>query len=426
MALGLQSRLPLRCRINLPQQRNGFPTGMQVILAVNGVFHHFDLAHELNTEGYLKQIYSTFPWRRLRREHVPRQQVRTFPWIHTPHQVIGQRWHLPMALNRAVGYINQVAFDKWIARTLPPCDAYVALSGSGLRSGRRAQELGAKYVCDRGSSHARYQNHIVSDEYRRWGLDRTVSDPKVIAREEAEYEQADAISVPSEFARRSFIEMGVPAEKVVKIPYGVRLERFQRTGEPPRDRFEVLFTGSVSFRKGIPYLLDAFRRLKHPAKRLRIVGSLTEEVRPWLATQNLENVELLGRMPQPRLAEFMSQSHVMVLPSVEEGLALVQGQALACGCPLISSLHTGGEDLFTDGVEGFLVPIRSSAAIAERLQQLADDSGLQQRMSQSALDRVRFLGGWQQYGKLYADFLKQLIAAPSGHHQAHSVASRLA
>ena len=68
----------------------------------------------------------------------------------------------------------------------------------------------------------------------------------------------------------------------------------------------------------------------------------------------------------------MSSSHVLVLPSVEEGLALVQAQAMACGCPLISSTNTGGEDLFSDGVEGFLVPIRSPEAIAERLQQLAD------------------------------------------------------
>ena len=68
-------------------------------------------------------------------------------------------------------------------------------------------------------------------------------------------------------------------------------------------------------------------------------------------------------MPQDRLAAIMSSSHVMILPSIEEGLALVQAQAMACGCPLISSTNTGGEDLFSDGVEGFVVPIRSPEAI---------------------------------------------------------------
>src|SRR6185312_304315 len=110
------------------------------------------------------------------------------------------------------------------------------------------------------------------------------------------------------------------------------------------------------------------------------------------------NVEFIGVVKQDRLAELMSTSHLMVLPSLEEGLALVQGQALACGCPVLCSTNTGGEDLFTNGVEGFIVPIRDVAALAEKMQQIADDPALQQRMSEAALARVRDLGGWHQYG----------------------------
>ena len=381
---------------------------MQVIQAVNGVFHHFDLARELNARGMLGRIYSTFPWTRLKREGVPRSLVKSFPWAHAPQHFVARYWHIPARLDRYISYTNFRVFDEWIAKTMAPCDAYVALSSSGTKSGPRAQSLGAKYVCDRGSSHVRYQNQIVGEEYRRWGISRTVCDPRIIAREEQEYAQSDAISVPSEFVRRSFLEMGVPAEKIIKVPYGVQLERFRRIGEPAKDRFEVLFTGTLSFRKGVPYLLEAFRMLRHPAKRLRLVGPVPEEIRPWLATQNLEHVEILGRMPQPRLLEFMSTSHVMVLPSIEEGLAMVQGQALACGCPLISSMNTGGEDLFSDGVEGFLVPIRSAAAIAERLEQIAGDPVLQQRMSEAALARVKHLGGWADYGSRYVRFLQEL------------------
>ena len=73
-------------------------------------------------------------------------------------------------------------------------------------------------------------------------------------------------------------------------------------------------------------------------------------MRSLLSRFDLTGIELLGRLPQEELAGWMSRSEVMVLPSIEEGLALVQGQALACGCPLISSVNTGGEDLFSDGV----------------------------------------------------------------------------
>jgi alpha-maltose-1-phosphate synthase len=384
-----------------------------VVQAVVGTFWHFDLAREMERHGCLKLIYSTFPWKRLQREGVPREKVRTFPWIHTPQFILSGWGLIPAGLNREIAWTMFRTFDAWISKTLPRCDAVIAISGTGLQTGKTAQAMGAKYFCDRGSSHIRYQDRILREEFAIWGVKRDVLvDPRMIAREEAEYEQADAITVPSEFVRRSFLDMGVPCHKLHKVPYGVRLERFRRTVEPPPDRFEVLFAGGVSLRKGVPYLLQAFARLRHPHKRLRIAGAMNTEFRPILAHLPQENVEFLGALPQNQLAAVMSSSHVMVLPSIEEGLALVQGQALACGCPLISTVHTGGEDLFTDGVEGFLVPIRSPEAIAEKLQLLADDPALQQRMSEAALRRVRQIGGWKEYGEAWIRLLRsQLVTS---------------
>ncbi len=221
---------------------------------------------------------------------------------------------------------------------------------------------------------------------------------------------ADAITVPSSFAARSFLESGVAAEKVHVIPYGVRLEQFHPVGEPPRDRLEILFAGSVGLRKGVPYLLEAFARVQHPHKRLRIAGALHPDLKSVLPRLPQENVELLGPVPQARLAELMSTSHLMVLPSIEEGLALVQGQALACGCPVLASTNTGGEDLFTDGVEGFIVPVRDVDALQARMQQIADDAALQQSMRAAALSRVSSLGGWNDYGDRWEALLTSLIA----------------
>jgi glycosyltransferase involved in cell wall biosynthesis len=104
----------------------------------------------------------------------------------------------------------------------------------------------------------------------------------------------------------------------------------------------------------------------------------------------------------------MSRSHALVLPSIEDGFGLVLSEAMACGCPPIASNNTGAEDLFTDGVEGFLVPIRDPAAITARLQQLADSPELQRRMSAAALARVRSLGGWTDYGDRWESLLHTL------------------
>jgi glycosyltransferase involved in cell wall biosynthesis len=381
---------------------------MHILQAANGVFHHFELARQLEAQGHTGQIFSTFPWRRLKREGLPQGRVRTFPWIHTPQLVIGRYWQMPNGFNRQITRLNFQSFDRWIAANLLECDAYVALSGSGLKSGRRAQELGARYVCDRGSSHIRHQNRVVTEEMRRWGMEIKGVDPYFIDREEAEYARADAVTVPSEFAYRSFLEMGFPEERLARIPLGVRLDRFRPEGAPATDRFDVLFVGSVTVRKGIPYLLEAFRNLRHPGKRLRIVGAVPREMRSVLARFDLKDVNLVGTMPQSEVSRYMSTSHVLVLPSVEDGFGLVLGQAMACGCPVISTDHTGGPDLYSHGVEGFIVPIRSPLAITESLQQLADDSARQRNMSEAAQKRVKCLGGWHDYGVQYAAFLGKL------------------
>jgi starch synthase len=381
---------------------------MKVIQAVNGVFHHFELARQLEAQGHTAKIFTTFPWQRIKREGIPQRHVRSFPWVHTPQLLVSRYWQIPGRLNAQINHLNFRSFDAWITRNLKPCDAYIALSGSGLKSGQRAQQLGSKYICDRGSSHIRYQDSIVTEEYRIWGFEQPACDPWMIDREEAEYAKADAITVASEFSRRSFLEMGVPAKKVNKIPYGVKLDSFRRTGEPAKNSFDILFAGSVSLRKGIPYLLEAFQRFRYPGKRLRLIGNVEPSAKAILAKMDLTGVEILGRMPQHELVEYMSKSHVLVLPSIEDGFGLVITQAMACGCPVISSEHTGGPDLLQDGIAGFVVPIRSAKAIAAHLQQMADDPGLRQRMSEAALLQVQSVGGWHDYGAQYIEFLKTL------------------
>lgn len=386
-------------------------TSLRVVLAASGVFHHFELAHELARRDFLLKIYSTFPWLRLKRERLDRRFVDSFPYLHAPRLALGRYIPIPDGIDKLLQQMTITSFDSYIARTLPECDVYVALSGSGLLSGRRAQESGAHYVCDRGSSHIQYQADILKEERAIWGLPSGPVDPFMIDRELAEYQQADAIVVPSIFSLRTFEEMGVPRAKLYRIPYGVRLDNFRPVAEPPSDTFSVLFVGTISLRKGIPYLLDAFQKLKHPSKKLRLIGSVLPEMKAVLPRFNLENVEIMGHIPQAALSQFMSSSHVMVLPSIEDGFGLVLGQAMACGCPLIASDHTGGMDIFSDQVEGFMVPIRSSQSILDRLQLLADAPGLQKQMGMAALQKVTSLGGWASYGQAWEQLLHRLAGS---------------
>jgi glycosyltransferase involved in cell wall biosynthesis len=387
---------------------------MRVSQAVWGVFHHFELARELDRRGHLDTVFSTWPWTRLKREGLPHSKVQTFPWLHTPLTVLNRIGTLPVWLDDELGYQNALRFDDWTARRIGRIDALIALSGAALKTGRMLQQRGGVFICDRGSTHHSYQAAIVAGEFQRWGLDPPRTDSRDTVREETIYDVADAITVPSSFSRRSFIEMGVPAEKVHTIPYGVRLEAFARIADPRTDTFNVLFAGHVSLRKGIPYLLEAFAKLNHPAKRLRIAGSMAPEIKQLLTRLPHQSVEFLGSVPQADLPKIMSESHVLVLPSIEDGFGLVMSQAMACGCPVIASTNTGGEDLFADGVEGFIVPIRDVDALANRMQRLMDDPDLQRRMSEAALARVRYLGGWTQYGDQWESLLQRLTGSKAG------------
>jgi starch synthase len=383
---------------------------MRITQTVFGVFHHFELARQLESRGHLQTVYSTWPWTRLKREGLPHSKVRTFPWLHGSEALLRRAGFHSEWLYGHMGYANALAFDAWTDRRLPlDCQALIGISGSSLKTGRHLQERGGRFICDRGSTHQRYQERIVSEEFLLWGVDQPVSDPRDTVREEALYAMADAITVPSRVAQHSFVQMGVPVEKVHVIPYGVRLEKFSRTGEPAADRFEVLFAGQAGLRKGIPYLLDAFSRLKHINKRLTIAGQVQPDLKRVLARLPLEGVEFLGSIPQDELAARMSRSHLLVLPSIEEGLALVQAQAMACGCPVLATVNTGAEDLFTDGVEGFIVPIRDAGALLARMEQVAQDPALQRRLSEAGLRRVRELGGWDRYGDLWESLLVSLV-----------------
>lgn len=381
---------------------------MRIVQAVFGVFHHFELARELERRGHLEKVYSTWPWRRLEREGLRHSKVETFPWLHTAEYLAARAGFDGSWLTDELGYRNALAFDRWTDRRLGQCDALIAISGAALATGRHLQQRGGIFICDRGSTHQRYQERVVSEEYARWGVDRAVSDIRDTLREEEIYAQADMITVPSQVAKNSFLEMGVAASKLEVIPYGVRLEAFYQTLRPAPERFDVLFAGGVSLRKGVPYLLQAFAEFANPAKRLRIAGNITSDIKSVLPRLPLENVEFLGSVSQDRLRELMSESRVMVLPSVEEGFSLVISQAMACGCPVICTEATGAAETVRNGENGWLVPARSPEAIVACFQELAGTAGLRERMAESCLGTVRGLGGWRSYGDRWEALLRRL------------------
>jgi len=380
---------------------------MQVVVSTIGKFHSFHLARQLFRHQLLAKIYTGYPWKKIKNEALPRAKVSCFPWIHAPYLKFFPKG---LRLRQAWEWADKTWFDRYCSVRLPECDAFIGLSGSAFETGRAAKSRGATYICDRGSSHICYQDRILRQEFELNGASFKGFDPRVIEAEEREYQLADAIFVPSRFVKQTFISAGIPECKLRLIPYGVNLSRFRKSCQPSAAEFNVLFVGAISLRKGLQYLLPAFERLRHRKKRLIIVGGESGEPIPRLDEfRKRSDVTFAGHIPNTELPNLMSSSHVLVLPSVEEGLAMVQAEALACGCPVIATRHTGSEDLYSDAQEGFIVPIRSVEALTEKLQRLADDPQLRDEMSSAAIARVAKIRGWDDYGETVVHSLQSLM-----------------
>ncbi|MFY8094277.1 MAG: glycosyltransferase family 4 protein [Niveispirillum sp.] len=383
---------------------------MRVVISTIGRFHSLNQGRQLQARGALAALFTGYPRFKLADSGIDPALLRTWPWIQAPYMGLLRFPGFQRHLATDWSWWAQSLHDRHVAAHLPPCDAVIALSGMGLRTGRVAQARGGRHVCDRGSSHIGYQDDILREEYGRQGFVWQGIDPRVKARELAEYDSADAITVPSGFVRDSFITRGVPADKLILVPYGGDLSRFRPLGEKDRD-FRILFVGQLAIRKGLSYLLQAVRRAALPGAKLVLAGLEQPETATLLARETGLPVERLGVLRGDDLVREMSRASVLVLPSVEEGLAMVMAEALACGTPVIASTNTGAADLFSDGVEGFILPIRDPDAIADRLTRLAADPGLRAQMGHAARDRIQGFGGWDRYGDRLYTALRTLTGA---------------
>lgn len=376
---------------------------MKVIVSSLGRFHAFDLAKQLQRKGYLQHLYTAYPYFKIEKSLRPYSY--SFPWFFCITSLFTR-----LGCHYVTYHLNWFTietFDQWVARHITPCDVFVHLSQFGLYSAHRAKQMGARVVCDRGSSHIVYQNELLAEEYALWGIPYIPIDSRIIEKELQEYENADLIVVPSSFAYRSFLEKGIPKHKLVKIPYGVDLSLFHPSPKQD-DIFRVIYVGTMSLQKGVHYLLEALAPCRLPKFELVLIGKMLPEIKPWFAKYE-GHFRYLGFIPRIKLYHYYSQASVFVLASIQEGLALVIAQAMACGLPVIATTNSGAEDLFTNGIEGFIVPIRDSEAIREKVLYLYKHPDVREEMAQAALKRVRQLRGWDTYGETYIRVLEGLI-----------------
>jgi glycosyltransferase involved in cell wall biosynthesis len=259
--------------------------------------------------------------------------------------------------------------DRWLKKQLIPGDHILSSYGYLNECFKFVRQNGGKTFLDAGNSHIEHYWELISEEHRRWNCPAPPFSPFWFERSRETLAQTDFVLSPSSYVTNSFLARGFKPGQILKNVYPVDFSLFKpgRETRPKNRPLTLVNTGSISLRKGSPYLLEAFRiiRRKIPDARLLLTRLIQDDIKPLLARYSDLPIEWSPGLPQAQLAERLRSADLFVLPSLEEGLVRTACEAMACGLPVILTPHTGANDFVQPGVNGEVVPIRDPSAIAD-------------------------------------------------------------
>ncbi|QNJ07678.1 conserved hypothetical protein distantly related to alpha-glycosyltransferases family 4 [Synechococcus sp. Minos11] len=381
---------------------------MKITIVVGGRWHAFDLAKGLYDNNHLHRIITNYPCWFVKKWGIPEDKICSLPFtfylVKLIYKIGGERLMMKC----------QWFVHKWFS-----IRAASYLEGSELIHGWSqwsedsliwAIKNGVPTVLERSSAHITEQCILLRNEYKRIGKKWEETHKKIVSMEIREYNMCSCVAVPSLFVEESFKKYDFPSDKIYRNPLGVNVQAFESNQIKLLKSFNVIFAGSLSVRKGIQDLVNGFLLAEIQDSQLILIGGQTTETRHFLENAP-DCVIKTGHIKQNMLRKYYSLGSCFVLPSIEEGMAMVQMQALAAGLPLICSTNTGGEDLLwlsnkrpiqhegniKEFPAGFVIPINSPRSISYCLQLLKFNSLKQKAMSNEAKEIAKQKLSWGDY-----------------------------
>jgi glycosyltransferase involved in cell wall biosynthesis len=277
---------------------------------------------------------------------------------------------------------------------------------------RKARREGHLVLLEAPACHPRTWNRIAKPLYSQFlpkaKVISAILPENYVARLEAEITEADQVHVLSSFAKKTFIEAGVPEKKLRILPLGVNTDLFYPEASEASNRFVVLYVGRIDLLKGVQYLLEAFQRLRLPNAELWLVGHTASEMKPLLERYTGEKNRYFGARSQSELRWYYNQASVVVFPTLLDSFGMVILEAMACAKPVIATTHSGAPDVFM-GAEGILIPPASVEALAETLEKAYKAPDQLREMGKAAYTQVRRCYSLQAYAKRVKDYLEEVL-----------------
>lgn len=292
-------------------------------------------------------------------------------------------------------------------------EAVYAYEDCALHLFEAAYDLGVHRIYELPIAYWETAQRLLREEAERYPdweptLGGTRDSEEKLARKARELELAELVICPSQFVLESLPAAARARKPCLFAPFGSpqlpAIEDFERgAGRPLR----VLFAGALTQRKGLADLFAAMPLVQSPKVELVVMGSLLQPL-SWYR-ERLSDFRYEAPRSHAAVLRLMRSCDLFVLPSIVEGRALVQQEAMACGLPLIATENAGASDLIEQGETGFLVPIRSPEALAAKISWCAEHREQLHGMGIAAQERAAHLT-WRGYGEKIIAAIETLIA----------------
>lgn len=401
---------------------------MKIIVSQIGAREHYAVAQALHEQALLAGLVTDWyafqflsGWlqrfggqtaRAARCEAIPDGLVRAFPI-----RSLLWRWRVSRLAAKGRLYEAFTQTDSAFATTLtqcqlPPHDVFFGYSYASLEILAAEKRRGVLTVLGQIDPGA-VESRLVAEEMSRFpemAGPRPEFPTAYYERNRREWELADIIVVNSEWSREALITEGADAAKIEVLPLAYEAEDGRQRSEvrsqnlqPSTAPLRVLWLGQVNLRKGIHYLLAAARLLESENIHFDVVGSLG--ILPGAVAAAPRNLTFHGPVSRDRAAEWYRRSDVFVLPTLSDGFALTQLEALAHGVPVITTANCGR--VIEPGSTGFIIPPRDPQALADAVLKFATDRKLSASMAPACRAAVRAFS--------VAEYGRRLVGIIQGH-----------
>lgn len=386
-----------------------------------GLLDEFWTCISWRENSLVDRMVSRFPRlsRELRRRSFAKTlqpHIRTFGWREWGRQFVAQvGWQPSFGGKSGVFGIDEVyqSLDRRVASRIATgltSKAIYAYDDGAAATFHAAKDRGILCIYEHPIVHWRTMRRYQQEEaelHPEWASTLTAlyDNPEKLARKDEELGLADAVIAPTSFARASILDAKITKAPIYVLPYGAYPSETSIPVRNSGDQLRVIFVGALTQAKGLGYLLEAVKKLKDQIQFCLVGRRVSQDVP---APAMLEKYRWIPSLPHAELLEEMSRHDVLVLPSLHEGFGLVITEAMSQGLVVITTAHTAGPELISDGADGFIVPIRSSEAIEEKLLLLCQEKDRLRAMREAAGIKVQTFH-WENYRRRLVELAQEVV-----------------